>query len=319
MQAGVATACGIAAVLWCVVSPASRRDDVASILTYHRFGSVVTDTMTIRTATFRRQLADLEAQGHVVVPLRAVLSYLQGVAPRPPPRAVVITVDDGHRSVFTEMLPIVREYNVPVTLFIYPSAISNASYAMTWHELEMLQRTGLFDIQSHSYWHPNFKTEKRRRAAADYRAFASWQLVHARAVLNAQLGSHADLIAWPFGIYDDELIGLARDAGYVAGFTLEGRCVASDDDVMALPRFLVTESASGKALHGDAGSGPCRTKRHANADCLRPLRHRVSRDAVRYDDVYRRRPDARRHGALAAWLPAPRAASLDPARVLREA
>ena len=26
----------------------------------------------------------------------------------------MITVDDGHRSVFTDMLPVVREYGVPV-------------------------------------------------------------------------------------------------------------------------------------------------------------------------------------------------------------
>jgi peptidoglycan/xylan/chitin deacetylase (PgdA/CDA1 family) len=82
----------------------------------------------------------------------------------------VITADDGHESVFTEMAPLVREYGVPVTLFIYPSAISNAPYAMTWEQLAALDRTGLFGIESHTYWHPNFKTEKRRLSAGAYRA-----------------------------------------------------------------------------------------------------------------------------------------------------
>jgi peptidoglycan/xylan/chitin deacetylase (PgdA/CDA1 family) len=52
----------------------------------------------------------------------------------------VITVDDGHLSVVREMLPLVREFNVPVTLFIYPSAISNASYALTWEDLRSIPR-----------------------------------------------------------------------------------------------------------------------------------------------------------------------------------
>ena len=39
-----------------------------------------------------------------------------------------------------------KQYRVPVTLFTYPSAISNARYAMTWAQLRELKATGLFDI-----------------------------------------------------------------------------------------------------------------------------------------------------------------------------
>src|SRR5262245_1222166 len=113
----------------------------ASILLYHRFGPVVHDEMTVRTATFRAQLDYLKQHGYPIVPLRTVVSHLLGKGPAPPPRSVVITVDDGHASVFTEMLPLVTEYRIPVTLFIYPSAISNASYAMKWDQLASLQRT----------------------------------------------------------------------------------------------------------------------------------------------------------------------------------
>ena len=200
--------------------------------------------MTVRTSTFRWQLDYLRQHRYPTVPLRTLISYLLGRAPAPAPHSVVITADDGHKSVFAEMLPVAREYHVPVTLFIYPSAISNASYAMTWEQLDALHRTGLFDIQSHAYWHPNFTTEKRRLSPTAYRAFATMQLVKSKAVLKNRLGVEADLIAWPFGIYDDELIGMALDAGYVAGFTLDRRIVTSREPVMALPRFLVTDSAS---------------------------------------------------------------------------
>jgi Polysaccharide deacetylase len=113
----------------------------ASILLYHRFGPVVRDEMTVRTDTFRGQLEYLKQHGYQVVALRAVVSHLLGKGPALPAGSVVITVDDGHASVFTEMLPIVLEHRVPVTLFIYPSAISNATYAMTWDQLTTLYRT----------------------------------------------------------------------------------------------------------------------------------------------------------------------------------
>ena len=220
----------------------------ASILLYHRFGPVVKDPMTVRTVTFRAQLDYLKQHAYPIVPLRALVSYLLGQGPAPPARAVVITADDGHVSVFTEMLPVVLEYQVPVTLFIYPSAISNASYAMTWDQLAALHHTSLFDIQSHTYWHPNFNAERRRLSPAAYRAFVTMQLVKPRTVLREKLGIDADLLAWPFGIYDDELIAMARESGYMAGFTLERRLVTPRDQIMALPRLLISDSASGRAF-----------------------------------------------------------------------
>jgi peptidoglycan/xylan/chitin deacetylase (PgdA/CDA1 family) len=161
-------------------------------------------------------------------------------------RSVVLTADDGHRSVFTEMLPLVREFGVPVTLFIYPSAISNARHEMTWEQLRALTATGLFDVQSHSYWHPNFRTEKRRLLPAEYRAFALTQLTRSKAVLDQRLGLNGDVIAWPFGLYDEELLQIGVDAGYRAGVTLDRRVATDADPIMTLPRFLVTDAASGR-------------------------------------------------------------------------
>jgi peptidoglycan/xylan/chitin deacetylase (PgdA/CDA1 family) len=252
----------LAAVALCAESDMSGQTSVptretslrVAVLVYHRFAPVVKDSMTVRTSTFRWQLDYLKQHQHPVVPLRALVSYLEGKGAPLPPRAVVITADDGHESVFTDMLPAIREYQMPVTLFIYPSAISNASYAMTWQQLVALRETRLFDIQSHTYWHPNFKTEKRRLSADAYRAFATNQLVKPRTVLEKRLGIRPDVLAWPFGIYDDELLAMARDAGYDAGFTIDGRAVSSRERMMALPRFLMTDKATGGAFAAMVGS-----------------------------------------------------------------
>jgi peptidoglycan/xylan/chitin deacetylase (PgdA/CDA1 family) len=234
----------------------SSADAVASILVYHRFGPVASDSMTVRTSTFRQQLEYLRAHGYTVVPLRAVVGFLRDGTPPLPARAVAITVDDGHRSVFTEMAPVVQEFDVPVTLFVYPSAISNASYALTWEQLHALHLTGKFDIQSHTYWHPNFHTEKRRLTTDGYREFVRLQFVKPREVLRQRLAVDAEQIAWPFGIYDEELIELARESGYVAGFTIERRLVRSSDTIMALPRFLVMDNTVGKLFASILPGGP---------------------------------------------------------------
>lgn len=223
--------------------------DTASvtILVYHRFGPAATNEMTVRNSVFASQLKFLHDNGYTVVRLRDAVNFMKGRGELPP-RVVAITADDGHRTVFTEMRPLVERYRIPVTLFIYPSAISNASYALTWGQLKELQATGLFDIESQTYWHPNFRVEKRRLPAGDYQQLVESQLSKSREVLERRLGSHVDLLSWPFGIYDDQLIAAARQAGYVAAFTIERRQLSPRDNIMAIPRFIVTDRDVGKAF-----------------------------------------------------------------------
>jgi peptidoglycan/xylan/chitin deacetylase (PgdA/CDA1 family) len=219
----------------------------AVILCYHRFGPTVADSMTTRTSVFEQQLARLKGEGYQFVTLDAVIDGLQGRAPLPD-KAVALTIDDGHITVYSDLLPIIRRERLPVTLFIYPSAISNASYAMTWDQLRELKDTGLVAIQSHSYWHPNFKTERKRLDDAAYAKLVKVQLEKSRAVLKQRLGVEADVLAWPFGIHDPELEAAAAAAGYRASLALGERRARDTDPPQALPRFLIADATGVNGL-----------------------------------------------------------------------
>jgi peptidoglycan/xylan/chitin deacetylase (PgdA/CDA1 family) len=218
------------------------------ILAYHRFGPVVLDAMTVTTAAFEAQLRYLAEHDRPVVSLRSLIEHRLGRGPAPPSGAVILTADDGHRSVYTEMYPIVRRFRVPVTLFVYPSAISRADYALTWEQLRELRASGLFDVGSHTWWHPNFRTEKQRLAPAEYERFVQTQLARSREILARELGGPIDLLAWPFGIYDRDLLAAATAAGYLAAVTLDGRSARLADDLLALPRYLITDRHRGGAF-----------------------------------------------------------------------
>jgi len=218
------------------------------ILVYHRMGRSVTDQMTVKTSVFASHLAYLRSHGYTVIPLRRLIDYMRGEAPAPPVRSVVITADDGHKSVFSDMYPLIARYHIPVTLFIYPSAISNAKYAMTWQQLSQMRDSGLVDIQSHTYWHPNFKREKKRLSGDAYEKFVRLQMVRSKEVLEQRLGGRVDVLAWPFGIYDEELMRAAAQAGYVAALSLERRPAGRSDNVMALPRYLMVNPVQGEVF-----------------------------------------------------------------------
>jgi peptidoglycan/xylan/chitin deacetylase (PgdA/CDA1 family) len=211
------------------------------ILCYHRFGDQVNDEMTIKNSTFKKQLAWLKDHNYTVIPLERAVNYLKKLEITIPEKSVVITVDDGHRSVYTDMEPIVREYQIPVTLFIYPSAISNAKYAMTWEQLRELEATNLFVVQSHTYWHPNFKKEKKRLPKEEYDRFVTLQLGDAIKKLETKTGHKVEYLAWAFGVVDDDLKMRAGELGYSAAFTIERRYATQADSMMLLPRFMIVE------------------------------------------------------------------------------
>lgn len=216
------------------------------ILLYHRFGPTVADSMTITTPVFIEQLNYLKNNGFTVIPLKRLINHLDKSDLRPlPKKPVVIVADDAHQSVYTVLFPLARKYEIPVTLFTYPSAVSNAKYAMTWDELREVVKSGNFDVQSHTFWHPNFKREKKRLSAIEYEKLVDVQLIKAKKKLEKEIGKNVDTLAWPFGIYDEDLIRRAKAAGYNALLTIEARPVKEGERLVALPRFLLTDKDRG--------------------------------------------------------------------------
>ncbi|NWG01843.1 MAG: polysaccharide deacetylase family protein, partial [Syntrophaceae bacterium] len=59
---------------------------------------------------------------------------------------------------------------------------------------------------------------------------------------------NVNMLAWPFGIYDNDLIRKAREAGYWATFTMERHPATLSHNVMALPRYLMTNGEGVKAF-----------------------------------------------------------------------
>ena len=225
--------------------PALTQGMSVPILLYHRFGPTVVDGMTIKTSVFEEHLKYLQANGYHVIPLRALVNYYLKKGPAPAPKSVVIVEDDAHKSVYSDMLPLAKKYHVPVTVFVYPSAISNAKYAMTWDQLRTLQKNG-FDIQSHTFWHPNFRHDKKKMTPAEFEKSVTLQLKKSKDKLEKELGTPVDLLAWPFGIYDDYLLKRAAEIGYKGTFTIEAHHATPRDSVMKLPRYLLINSDQGK-------------------------------------------------------------------------
>lgn len=133
-----------------VIAPTQQQTSPIPIFTYHRFDPILSGKTTVTVAAFEEQMNILDADGYQVVPLQSIVGILLGKSPAPTMPVAAITIDDGHRSVYSVLYPIIKRRRLPVTLFIYSSAISNSPSALTSDEIREMQASGLVDVQSHT-------------------------------------------------------------------------------------------------------------------------------------------------------------------------
>jgi len=229
----------------------SFADDSISIpiLCYHNFNPTKKGSMNMTPEKFEAEMKIMKDNGFTIIPLKEAVAYLQGKRASLPPKSVVLSFDDGWKSVYTYIVPIMKKYDLTATLFIYPQTISGGKNALTWQELKELQQTGMFDIQSHTYDHPNFKQMKKRMSAEKYAQYVKMQMEKSKNILEEKTGTKITLLAWPFGIYDDYLEQQAANAGYEMAFTIDARTANRSFKPMAQPRFMVID---GYTLQGFA-------------------------------------------------------------------
>ena len=243
----------LAVLLLLIGAPAAAQS--VSVLTYHRFSpDRSSGATTVSTPVFAAQIERIATLGIAVVPLRAVFD---GRAL--PGRAVAITADDGHRSVYTEMYPILKARRLPFTLFINPPGIGGGSY-LRWAELAEMTASGLADIEAHTMSHPDFRATRGRLGADAFAAFVQRELEEPRRVLGARLGVSADILAWPYGNSDAGLVAAAEAAGYAAAFALGGEAARPGAPRFAIPRYQVYEGDLGARLDAVLGGVPRRRK-----------------------------------------------------------
>lgn len=211
------------------------------IILYHNLNPNHADSMTMTPQKFEADLKRLKDNGFTFIPLKEAVAYLQGKLTKLPAKPVVLTVDDGWESVYTYMYPIIKKFNIPATLFIYPQSISSSKHFLSWNQLTELKNTGLFDIESHTYSHPNFKLAQRKLSPAAYERFVQKELLSSKKILEEKMGTKVTLLAWPFGIYNDYLEREATRAGYDMAFTIGYRMSNRTFKPMEQPRYMIVD------------------------------------------------------------------------------
>ena len=192
---------------------------IVPILCYHQFtNGPAKQQLEVSAADFRAQLQYLRDNNFTVLSMAQVEAILNDKLPMPE-RAVVLTIDDGYRSVYDVAFPIIQEFNYPFTLYVYTDFVGGGA-AMTWQQLTEVQRSGLIDVQSHTKTHTSLSRLSTDETNSQYLARIQTELAASREVLQKKLGHSVWQISYPYGNSSDQVTKLLKDNGYRVGLTV---------------------------------------------------------------------------------------------------
>jgi hypothetical protein len=88
------------------------------VLVYHRINSTKTpDFINVSTASMREQLAYIKQKGYNTIFISDMIDHMEKGTPLPP-KPLMITLDDGFRDNYTDLYPLLKEFNCKANIFI---------------------------------------------------------------------------------------------------------------------------------------------------------------------------------------------------------
>ena len=207
----------------------------------HNRGSV-----EISAERFDEHMKVLKDNGYTAIFFNEYLECLQGKKEFPK-KPILITFDDGYLSNYTIGFPILKKHGMKATIFIVTGRMGlqgAVTYPhFTWEQALEMEKSGTIDIQSHTQYHSHL--------AEISSSSLTLELRKSKYIIEKMLNKKVNILAYPYGEWNDNVILSAKNAGYDA-------CVLADpvdpgvnrigDNPYLIKRITVYGHMSGKVL-----------------------------------------------------------------------
>ena len=287
-------------LIW--LSALALRGGELRILCYHDV--VATDAQAqaipyaVSTPRLARHFAWLRSHGYRVVTLDQVLAARNGGSALPD-QAVLLTFDDGYRSHYQRVWPLLKAFQYPALFALVgswmdlpvgaPVPYDGGQYQrtdlLTWEQAREMAASPLVEFASHSFdYHRGLQANPqgnliqafiaRRYDPATARYESTEQrtarmledLTRSRALLEQRLGKAPRALVWPFGRYSEAAVACARQAGFTMVFNLDPGPNGDQTPLDHLRRTLLVGNPDEDALASEFQPLPRRPLRAIHVD-----------------------------------------------------
>ncbi|MBC7751474.1 MAG: poly-beta-1,6-N-acetyl-D-glucosamine N-deacetylase PgaB [Candidatus Saccharibacteria bacterium] len=245
-----------------------------TVISYHEIAdkkNALIPQYAVSPTNFVRQMDWLKNNGYHFVSVDQVLAARTGKLPLPE-RAVLITFDDGYRSVYTNAFPILKLFDAPAVIAVVGSWLEPTSgevvnfdgrsvsreEMLSWAQIKEMTVSGLVEVGSHTYglhdgisanpqgnMEPAVTTRIYSPNSKSYEAEDQYKkrLYNDLKKNNDLLHEHGirapRVIAWPYGSYNIEARVIAEKLGMPIGLTLDDGPNTVSTPLWSLRRILV--------------------------------------------------------------------------------
>ncbi|MDQ8936583.1 polysaccharide deacetylase family protein [Acinetobacter rudis] len=218
------------------------------VLMYHmvreHIAAAKFNKLRVKPSEFEKQIRWMKQQGFHFV----TMQQLQDQWGQHPEKTVAITFDDGYLDNLEQAFPILEKYNVPATIYVvvdrherdwstYKKAHHNSGELMreaklSDQQVQFLAQTGLIEIGSHTMTHANLAQLNDEQCLAE--------LVQSKQALEQMTRQTINSFAYPFGIYSERDVLMAKQAGYSNAVTTIEGIDEAHADLMQLKRIKIS-------------------------------------------------------------------------------
>lgn len=233
------------------------------------------DEMAVSTHRLIAHFAWLKEHGYHPVSVDDLLAARDGIR-KLPEKAILITFDDGLRSIYTRVYPVLKLFKYPavvglmgswlrggrdITVKYGPRDLKPGDF-LTWKQIKEMSGSGLVEFASHSYdlhrgvlgnpqgnelpapssriYHPASGTYEDDAA---YKKRIREDLRTSVKLMKKHLGKGPRVMVWPYGKYNRATMDIARSLGMPINLTLAPK-INGVEDLSLVGRHLVSNNPS---------------------------------------------------------------------------
>lgn len=218
-------------------------------LMYHNINDnydYMNSSVEISSDKFEEHMKALKADGYTAIFFDEYLDYCNGERTLPE-KPILITFDDGYLNNYTVGFPILKETGMKATIFIVTGRMGlqgAVTYPhFNWQQAREMQQSGVIDIQSHTQYHAHLPQISKNSLLVELRK--------SKYVIEKNLNKKVNVLAYPYGEYDDYVIEVAKRAGYdacVLAEPVDAGVNRNNENLFKLKRITVFGNMSGQNL-----------------------------------------------------------------------
>ena len=211
------------------------------ILTYHYFGyendqgkDKRLSLLFVTPEHFEKQMRYLKDKHYNVISLDELVEGMKK-GKEFPHNTVVITIDDGHRSIYTYAYPVLKKNGFPATVFLITNRIGTNPDYLNWDQVNEMFKHGI-SFGGHTKNHIFLPLIKEKDVLWD-------EITGSKEAIEKHIGAPVDYFAYPSGGFTPEVEMLTKKAGYKGACTTNrGYDVLNKADFYQLGRVSVRSS-----------------------------------------------------------------------------